>query len=281
MSGSQPNSENTPDELFYVSRNAGCTGPTIILLHGLGSSHHEFSEVISVLEKSYHILAVDLPRHGRSCSIASDKTFTLSLASSYVSSIIRRHSHGGSAHVVGLSTGGFVALKLIEEYPDIVKSAWLTGAAPFVGARAWFAQRPNWYYHMDRSISNLPSWLFNAVCSLQGIKIDEELRTVPVFNRKETYRGVLDAILDFTYSDVKNVGSKGNRILTIAGGKNDDVETTRKMGQILRESGSPASLAAVVRKAVHPWDLQFPELFAAGIKAWIDGSSLPKEYEIL
>jgi len=281
MPDAQYDSKDAPDELFYVSRNAGCPGSTIIFLHGLGSSQHEFADVVAVLEKDHHILAVDLPRHGGSASVGLDKPFTLSLAASYVSSIIRKYAHDGCAHVVGLSTGGFVTLKLVEEHPDIVKSVWITGAAPFEGSRVWFAKRPGLYFYLEDLARRVPSPLVDAYLSWQGIKMDDELRHVPVSNRKETYREVFASILEITDSVIKDVGSKGKRILTVAGGKHDDVASTRKTGQILRESGSPDSLAAVVRKAVHPWDLQFPDLFAASVKAWINGSALPKEFEIL
>jgi hypothetical protein len=39
--------------------------------------------------------------------------------------------------------------------------------------------------------------------------------------------------------------------------------------------------AYVVRKAVHGWDLQFPELFAEGIRAWVLDEDMPVEYEEL
>lgn len=41
------------------------------------------------------------------------------------------------------------------------------------------------------------------------------------------------------------------------------------------------SLGAVVRGAVHTWNLQKPELFAEAIKAWVEGRELPEGIEIL
>ena len=71
------------------------------------------------------------------------------------------------------------------------------------------------------------------------------------------------------------------RVMLIAGGKNDDVEATRLAGQIIKEK-CPGSRAFVVRDAVHGWDLQFPELFAHGVRAWVEGvEELPREFEEL
>jgi hypothetical protein len=60
-----------------------------------------------------------------------------------------------------------------------------------------------------------------------------------------------------------------------------DVEATRKMGPLLQEGGSEKSRVFVVRNAVYAWNLQFSERFALGIRAWIEGNELPKEFEEL
>jgi hypothetical protein len=59
------------------------------------------------------------------------------------------------------------------------------------------------------------------------------------------------------------------RTLAVAGERQDDVEGTRRLGQVLR-GGCDESRAFVVNGAVHAWNLQWPELFAEGIEAWIE-----------
>lgn len=77
-------------------------------------------------------------------------------------------------------------------------------------------------------------------------------------------------------------GDRDIRIFTVAGGLEDDVESTRKMGAELRQNYRMRSAkAAVANNAVHPWDLQFPELFAKSIKACIEGGNLPHGLEEL
>lgn len=276
-------SSEARDGLFHISRNADSAAPTLILLHGLNSSHLEFSDVIAILEKDYHVLAVDLPRHSRSSDVAKNEPFTLSLASSYVNAIICSHAHHGRAHVVGLSLGGFVGLKLTEEHPQVVETLWVTGAAPFKGVFKWFAERPALIYYGINGLANgMPSWLYNRLASWQGMKRHDELRNEMLSNTKyTTIRDAYSTILDFTDATVQKIGATGKRVLAVAGGKQDDVEATGKMGNTLRESGSPESRAVVVKNAVHAWDLQFPELFAEGIKAWISSEDLPQEYKPL
>lgn len=114
------------------------------------------------------------------------------------------------------------------------------------------------------------------------MKPHRELRNEMATNASAAlFREVYSSILDFTDADVREIGRKGIQVLTVAAEVHDDIKATRKMGQTLRQGGSAESRAVVIKKAVHSWDLQFPELFAAGIRAWINGADLPKEYEIL
>jgi hypothetical protein len=73
---------------------------------------------------------------------------------------------------------------------------------------------------------------------------------------------------------------EGVRVAIVAGAKRDSVEETREAGKVLR-SKNPECKAFVVRDAVHLWDLQLPELFAQGVKAWVERSEMPKEFEVL
>jgi hypothetical protein len=52
------------------------------------------------------------------------------------------------------------------------------------------------------------------------------------------------------------------------------------LGQVLR-GGRDESRAFVVNGAVHAWNLRWPELFAEGIRAWIEKRELPKEFKEL
>jgi hypothetical protein len=67
----------------------------------------------------------------------------------------------------------------------------------------------------------------------------------------------------------------------IAGEKQDNVKTCRAMGEMLRGNESSRSQAAVAKKAVHAWDLQFPALFAESVQAWIEQKPQPHGIELL
>lgn len=91
-------------------------------------------------------------------------------------------------------------------------------------------------------------------------------------------RPVFDGLALVTLENFAEI--QGVRVAIIAGGKHDNVEDTVEAGKALRSKNSECN-AFVVRKAIHWWSLQLPEGFAQGVRAWVEGSEMPKAYESL
>ena len=93
----------------------GHSGPAVVLLHGLGSSCRdwEFQEV--ALETCYRIIAVDLPGHGNSAPPRA--AVTIEDMADEVSALLAALDEE-PAHVVGLSLGACVALRLGLQSPE-------------------------------------------------------------------------------------------------------------------------------------------------------------------
>lgn len=263
------------DELFYESINpAGST--TVIFLHGVLSCHLEWEHVTPYLSPDYHLMVVDLNGHSNSSNILP---VLLPALTDRVADLIRRHAHGGKAHVVGLSMGGFVSLELARCYPGLVHSVFATGAHPFRGVYRWLSLRPFIIWILLCLLHSMPDRLYWWMASSYGMARHEALRAEMAKNRSwTTVRDNYTSILDFDWIKVQEVHV---RTAVIAGSLQDDVEATREMGPLLREGGCSESQVFVVKNAVHAWNLQFPEVFALGIRAWIEGKELPKEYEEL
>ncbi|KAL2126518.1 hypothetical protein VTI74DRAFT_778 [Chaetomium olivicolor] len=251
--------------------------------HGLLSSHLEYTHFIPLLS-TYNLLLVDLPGHSNSFSTSTPprpESYSIASIADAVAGVIRTHAKGGKAHIVGLSMGGFVGLELARRYPELCSSAWVTGSAPFEGWAAWLAARPGWIEGFIWVMEVLPDGVYNWLAGWQGLKPHGELREEMRRNRRwEVIYGVYRSILaGARWEEVK--GIEGVRVLTVAGGKQDDVEATRKMGRVWTEMGREGCKAAVVRGAVHSCDLQMPEVFAEGVRAWVEGRELPREFEVL
>lgn len=266
--------------LGHVSLNPSAS-ESILLLHGAGSSHREWSSVWPHLLPRYHVLAVDLPGHAASSGVGPAE---IPAQATVLAPFVRENAVGGRAHVVGLSMGGFVALELARQDPAVVMSVFVSGAAPLNGWRLWAAQHESLVDAVEAAWGRaMPRWLIgkiaHAVDALQGLTVSDELRR----DRRQPGAaggglGILASIGEVRMEAMEHVTA---RTLTVAGGRMDDVEATRRQGAALRR-GCAESRAAVVRHAWHPWNLQLPELFAAGVYAWAKGlGELPEGFEEL
>jgi pimeloyl-ACP methyl ester carboxylesterase len=273
--------KQTSPELFHIrltpppnSDTNAPAEPPIIFLHGLESSHIEFSRVTPFLSKDFDLILVDLPGHSSSKHILP---LTLENAANAVSHLVSTKVVGGKAHIVGLSLGGYVGLELARRYPEQVLSLFCTGCAPDSGLRRVVMSQ---------------AWLLAGV-GIVGSRIANEkmfwapIGVDPVPGLREVFRENQSmALLTAGYNTIhafrlEDVGRiEGVRIAIVAGAKRDSVKDTREAGRVM-SSRNPACKAFVVRDAVHLWDVQLPELFAKGVRAWINEFEMPKEFELL
>lgn len=246
---------------------------TIIFLHGGESCHLEFSHVTPFLT-DYDILLVDLPGHSRSKNIP----FTMKNAINTLTNLIKINAQTGKAHIVGLSLGGFIGLELARQSPDLLLSLWCTGCAPFTGYRQWFISHPRILSSIVTMAGKFATerifWAsFGDVQRIPGLR-EEVQKNQNLSTMRDVFTELSLVTLD-RYSEIRGV-----RIAIVAGGKGDNVQDTMEAGRLLR-SGNPECSAFVVRDAIHWWSLQLPEVFARGVRAWIEGCDMPGVYEPL
>lgn len=89
------------------------SGPTILLLHGVGLRAEAWNNQIATLEQEYEVIAPDMPGHGD-----SDPLPTLCTLADYTNRVAEALS--GPVVVVGHSMGAMMALDLAIRWPDLV-----------------------------------------------------------------------------------------------------------------------------------------------------------------
>lgn len=70
------------------------------------------------------------------------------------------------------------------------------------------------------------------------------------------------------------------RTLAVAGTKHDDVEGKMRLG-ILLSKGNLHSRSVKIEGCTHVWGMQWPELFAKAVAAWVEEAPLPTKLEPL
>lgn len=88
----------------------GGTGPTVVLVHGLGSRHEVFEPLSALLTSTHEVIAVDLPGFGGSEPDPRVTPGPVGYADWLVAFLAERGVE--RPHVVGSSMGGAVALEL-------------------------------------------------------------------------------------------------------------------------------------------------------------------------
>lgn len=272
---------DSPQEIWFETLNPYAP-VTVVMLHLLFSSHLEWAHVLPKLTE-YHLLVPDLPHHSRSRHI---KPFSFALAVEQVADMVRKHAHNGQAHIVGISTGGFVAQEIARLYPDVVLSVFASGCSPLRDFWLKTAQRPKLIQYGLLAMLHSPNSFFLKISGWSPeFQNDALLKEV---KRNTTSRLSENGSRDtakFQLGNVKEIATKGIRIGLIAGGKQDDVEGARETVKLYKGDTNTGeglkSRAFLVREAIHAWNLENPLLFARGIQAWIEGWPMPPEFELL
>ncbi len=97
-------------------------GPCVILLHGFLGASEVWKYVIPYLSKSFKVLCMDLPGHGKSDCFGY--AHSMELMADAVKAMLK-HFHIRSCVVIGHSMGGYVALAFAKKYPEMVKGLCL------------------------------------------------------------------------------------------------------------------------------------------------------------
>jgi pimeloyl-ACP methyl ester carboxylesterase len=104
-------------------------GTAILLLHGVGGSHTVWNEVLPGLANEFLVLAPDLRGHGRTPGPAGSQYTFSEMMGDIVHLFDEREID--SAHLVGLSAGAFLALRMTLDRPERVRSLTMVSGAAY------------------------------------------------------------------------------------------------------------------------------------------------------
>ncbi len=243
--------------------------PTVVLLHGGGASGWTWGPAVERLPE-FHCLVPDLPDHGGSIPAAGP--FSMPAAVDAVVDLIRRRSHGGRAHVAGLSLGAQVLVALLARAPEIVDRALVSGALvrPLPGSR-WLHGLLDLTVRAYMPFRNY-GWLVRANAWGYGIPS----AYLDAF-REDTRRLTADSFLRIMAANLsfrlpENLSRVSTPTLVLAGAREYGVmrRSARDLAAAL-----PHGRAAIVQGARHNWPLEHPDLFAEVLCAWVRSAPLP------
>ena len=110
--------------LYYQDTGKG--EETIVFSNGYLLSHKMFSDQIALLSERYRVIAFDHRGHGESEKFKESFGIydLMEDAAELIDKLV-----GGPVHFAGMSTGGFVGLRLMLRRPELLKSLVLIDTA--------------------------------------------------------------------------------------------------------------------------------------------------------
>lgn len=108
--------------------------PTLLLIHGMAGSSDTWREMIPRLSQHFHVIAPDLPGHGRS-SLDFDDYSLGAMASALRDLLVAKGIT--RCTVIGQSLGGGVALQFVYQYPEFCERIVLIGSGGLGKEVSW------------------------------------------------------------------------------------------------------------------------------------------------
>jgi pimeloyl-ACP methyl ester carboxylesterase len=251
--------------MLYTFEQGDPSQPAILFVHGGGLSHKSWKPVIDLLP-DFFCLAPDLPGHGQS----RQSTFSLEGSAAELASIIREKTPHARAHVVGLSLGGAVVLTLLRLHPEVADHVILTGSS---------GRLPNWLVQISLPMYGMlrfmkPETLVRSTMKQQHI---------PEEYYADFYEDLLSTstpeALRPIYSELTKLelpATISSPLLVCAGEK--EPGASKLYGQIaLRPLKKyPSARGVLMPGGAHVWGLQYPDVFAEMVRAWVTDKPLPQ-----
>lgn len=163
--------------------------PTLVLLHGSPGDNGAFWSLIPTLANEYRVVAPDLPGFGGSTHDIPDYAFA---AHAHYLRQLLDSLHIQSAHIVGFSMGGGVALDFAEQAPDRVRSITLLSS---IGAQEYELAGDYYLNHAIHGLQLAGLWALKELTPQFGYFDDAMLSVEYARNFYDSDQRPLRAIL--------------------------------------------------------------------------------------
>lgn len=242
------------------------TGPTVLLIHGIGSSAASWQRQADRLADGFHLIAPDLRGYGDSPDPAGPPS--LDAVADDLAALL-----DGPAHVVGVSFGALAALALARLHPHLVRSLVLADATLGRGALEP-AERERWRagrYALGEELQQRADERAREIAAPGAAgdvlaEIARNMRRV----RPAGYRCVTDVIVAV---DARPwLEAIAVPVLVVCG--EHDAVVGLPLSQTIAERIPDARLATIP-DAGHAPHVERPDAFAAAVRAFVEGVEDP------
>lgn len=253
---------------LYVHEAGTPNAPSIVFLHGVGTSGWMWAQQITALA-DFHCLNVDLPGHGKSNHV---NWVSLADTAAQIARLIQARATNRQAHIVGLSLGAYLALVLLEHHAGVLDRVIMSGvtAAPMpnralLTPQLWLmsiVMKRRWLVNMQARALHLPPDMQSAFTNnLLAMSMPAYRR---IWQEAVDFR-VPPSLHHVNIPTLITAGSRESKIITQA------VVTITNM--------MPNAQGRLAPGLGHGWNVEAPGLFNAMSRAWLMGTPLPSQLQ--
>lgn len=247
---------------LYFHAAGDPSAPAIVFLHGAGIAGWMWEPQVAALSPRFRCIVPDLPGHGESKTVA---WVSIADTATQVAQIIHEQAQG-KAHVVGLSLGAQVVLQMLNDHPEVIDHAIMSGMRL---VRSRLAER---LIGLNAPLMRV-EWLVRATAQ-RSVPVEYVERFVAEAKGESpaTLTKVAKDSLIFTLP--VNLAEARSRSLVVAG--------ARELAMIkdslpIAVKALPDAQSRVAPNADHVWNMQNAALFNRMIEAWVTDQPLPVE----
>lgn len=252
---------------LYVREAGAKDAPALVFLHGGGLSSAMWEPQFEQLSGDFYCLAPDLPEQGKSAAIGP---FALDDAAKHVAEVINARVPARRAHVIGLSAGADLAIKLLSAAPEVVDhviaSGTMTRFSPFLA----------WLTAINEPFMRWLSPATQAKMMMGQMRIANQYYNLVLEGVSE---GKPEFITHFAQEMVHaQMPTSLESPLLVCFGQREPGMVKKSAREF--KAALPACTVAMAANLGHAWSMEDPGLFSAMVRAWVTDSPLPAQLQV-
>ena len=241
------------------------SGPPLVLLHGFISDSRVWGPQIDDLSRDFDVIAWDCPGCGESSDPPEE--FTMAEFADCLRELLD-HLGVASAHLLGLSWGGTLALEFNRKHPDRVRSLILSGAyagwTGSLGAEAAERRLARCLRESELPAGEwVPRWAPEAFSSRAPKQLLDEYASIMADFHPVGFRAMSRALTP----DFRNLLPRVN-VPTLLIWGDGDTRSPLSVGQAMCDSIRGARLV-VIPSAGHVSNMEQPQAFNAEVRDFL------------
>ncbi len=176
-------------------------GPTVVLLHALGSGRMVWMPTAKKLLAGHRVVLVDLPGHGDS---ALPDPFSLEACAEALDQVLARQKPDSTV-LVAHGFGGLIALQEVKSHPDRVKGLMVIDAATRSTMKVPEQQQRFFFQALDTRYEDVLKMMMTRQGrdTTQGLEIYAQAQLVPPATIKAYLKAAMNVDASGTLKDMK------------------------------------------------------------------------------